>query len=305
VDGTAPTGSPLPDRSDRIDDRMAPVATIRPMGQAAGSRSARLVVLARAHLHWLRVIDDPHAARFLPATGRAAAAALRVPGTGRLGRNPTFAYLAGRTLFYDAYVNAALDDDVRQVVTFGAGYDSRPWRLARPDARFFEVDLPETQAHKRALAPSGGPTYVAGDVTDSTLLSQLVTAGLRADEPTAFILEGLTMYLTEDDVRRLLGSLADLGAPSGRLAANFGVGFESQGSRRGRIGRQVMAAGGEELRFRLAPADAPSFLAVTGWEMTTCSTGAELRDRYLRRTCLADAKVATAGFAIEARTLTR
>ena len=76
-------------------------------------------------------------------------------------------------------------------------------------------------------------------------------------------------------------------------------------SRRGRIGRQVMAAGGEALRFRLAPVDAPRFLADTGWEMTTCSTGAELRDRYLRRTCLADAKVATAGFALEARHLTR
>ena len=41
-----------------------------------------------------------------------------------------------------------------------------------------------------------GVDIVAGDVTDSTLMSQLVTAGLRTEEPTAFILEGLTMYLT-------------------------------------------------------------------------------------------------------------
>ena len=41
------------------------------------------------------------------------------------------------------------------------------------------------------------------------------------------------MYLTEQQVMGMLGLLSAL-CPSGRLAVNFGVGFEQQGRQRGR-----------------------------------------------------------------------
>lgn len=264
------------------------------------SRSATLVVLARAHLTWRGFVDDPCARRMLPSGWANVESILRIPGLGRLGRNRSFAYLGARTCFYDQFVASALDQGIHQVVVLGAGYDSRAWRFARPGVTFYEVDLPQTQADKRSRAPAGGPTYVPADVTDSSLVDALTDAGFRSEEPTAFTAEGLTMYLTEQQVALLLRSLSALGGPGSRLAVNFGVGFEQQGSQRGRIARKLMAAGGEELRFRLSPADAPEFMKKTGWTINDLLPGPQLRDKYLGGTELAAVNVATSGFAVEA-----
>jgi methyltransferase (TIGR00027 family) len=245
------------------------------------------------------VIDDPFAEQMLRPGWAKAASILRIPGLGWLGTNRSFAYLGARTCFYDQFITDALDEGVQQVVALGAGYDSRAWRFARPGVTFYEVDLPTTQADKRTRAPEGGPTYVPADVTEPSLGESLVTAGFRTGEPAAFTAEGLTMYLTDEQVKGLFGLLSAL-SPDSRLAANFGVGFEQQGSQRGRVGRRAMAAGGEELRFRLTPADAPGFMTNTGWTTNELLSGPRLRDRYLDGTKLATANVTTSGFAIAA-----
>jgi methyltransferase (TIGR00027 family) len=245
------------------------------------------------------VIDDPFAQQMLDPGWTKVASMLRLPGLGRLGRNRSFAYLGARTCFYDQFITEALDEGVRQVVVLGAGYDSRAWRFARPGVAFYEVDLPATQAVKRARSPEGGPVYVPADVTDASLGESLIAAGFQPDEPAAITAEGLTMYLTEQQVVHMLGQLSAL-CPSGRLAVNFGVGFEQEGSQRGRVGRKVMAAGGEEFRFRLAPCDAPAFMTRSGWTVNEQFTGPQLRDKYLGATRLAAVNVTTSGFALSA-----
>jgi hypothetical protein len=167
----------------------------------------------------------------------------------------------------------ALDSGIQQVVVVAAGYDSRAWRMARRGVTFFEVDLPATQTDKRSRAPDGGPVYVATDPTVPSLADKLIEAGFRPGEPVAFTVEGLTMYLTEDQVTGLLRTLAYLSGSGSRLAVNFGVGFECHGSRHGRIGRRVMAAGGEAFRFRLSPDDAPAFLTTAGWKVDNLLAG--------------------------------
>jgi methyltransferase (TIGR00027 family) len=131
-----------------------------------GSRSALNVAFARTHLTWLGVVDDPYARQMLPPNGKRAAAALQLPGLRRLGRRQTLPGLAARTLFFDRFIDDALDDGIRQVVILAAGYDSRAWRMARPGVTFFEIDQPATQEDKRVKAPEGGPIYVPADVTD-------------------------------------------------------------------------------------------------------------------------------------------
>ncbi len=248
------------------------------------------------------VIDDPFAERMLPASWgwHASTRALRLPGFGALGRTPSFAYLAGRTRFYDDFVTDALDRDVSQVVVLGAGYDSRAWRFARAGVTFFEVDLSVTQAAKRSRAPAGGPVYVPADVTDSSMPDKLTSAGFQPGQPSAFTAEGLAMYLTDAQVAQLLRTLALLGGIESRLAINFGVGFEREGSRGGRLGRRAMAKGGEAYRSRLPLADAPDFMSETGWSVDQTLTGQQLRDRYLSDTEFAAVNVTTTGFAVEA-----
>ncbi|HEX8805161.1 MAG TPA: SAM-dependent methyltransferase [Acidimicrobiales bacterium] len=256
------------------------------MAQPTVSRSAVNVTLARAQLTSYGVVDDPYAVQMLPPKGRRAAAALRLPGLRRLARLSTMPYLAARTLFFDRFVTEALDDGLRQVVVVAAGYDSRAWRLARPGVRFFEVDQPATQADKRARAPAGGPVYVPADVTDPRLAETLVEAGLRPDEPAAFAVEGLTIYLPEEAAARLLTTLADVGAAGSRLGVSFESGFQRQRTTRLLMTRYYRR-GGETLQFRLRREDAPSFLAATGWTIEDLLDAPRLESDLLRSTRLA------------------
>jgi methyltransferase (TIGR00027 family) len=204
--------------------------------------------------------------------------------------------LAARTLFFDSFVSDALDDGIRQVVIVAAGYDSRAWRMARPGVAFFEVDQPATQEDKRAKAPEGGPVFVPVDVTDPQLGDKLVEAGFKPQEPTAFTVEGLTIYLAKDDVAALFARLADLGATGSRLAVSFESGFERQ-----RISRVVARAyyrrHGEPLRFRLPSDDAPAFFSDAGWTLDTLLTSVDLDQEYLSGTKLAG-KLNTSGFKV-------
>ena len=53
---------------------------------------------------------------------------------------------------------AELADGAEQIVVLGAGFDTRAYRIDRPDVLVFEVDHPDTQADKRgALASAGVP----------------------------------------------------------------------------------------------------------------------------------------------------
>jgi methyltransferase (TIGR00027 family) len=263
------------------------------------SRSAVNVALARTHLTSLGVVNDPYARQMLPPNHRRVAAALQLPGLRRLGRYSTVPYLAARTLFFDTFISDALDDGLRQVVVLGAGYDSRAWRMARPGVTFFEVDQPATQGDKRTRAPDGGPVYVPADVTDPSLAEKLVHAGHQPQEPTAFTVEGLTIYLTREAAAALLGRLYDLGSTGSRLAVSFESGFERQP-----ITRRLMTAyyrsRGETLRFRLRSEEAPSFLSQTGWTIDKLQTAERLENEHLSKTKLAG-WLNTTSFAVDAR----
>src|SRR6516164_9686382 len=59
-------------------------------------------------------------------------------------------HLRGRTAFFDRVVVNAMEREVTQVVSVGAGYDGRALRYAKAGVRWWEVDHPDTQADKRA-----------------------------------------------------------------------------------------------------------------------------------------------------------
>jgi methyltransferase (TIGR00027 family) len=263
----------------------AAAGKLPPVREAKPSATAQHVALARAHLTEFGVLDDDLAQSMLRRPWAIGASLLRRRRLARFGRNRAFAYLAARTQFYDDAVAFALDEGTRQVVVIGAGYDSRAWRFARPGVQFFEVDQAATQADKQRRAPSGGPRYVAADIGNGPLRERLRASGFIVGAPTMFTLEGVTMYLTQDQVVALLTELAEIGGPGSRLVANFGVGFDGDPSRRrrgrARLGRAFVKLGGESFRFELAPADARSFVARTGWTVEDMATGPQLGARYL------------------------
>jgi methyltransferase (TIGR00027 family) len=122
-------------------------------------------------------------------------------------------WMAVRTAYLDAQVRA-WSESFSQVVLLGAGLDTRAARLARAGVRFFEVDHPATQAHKRErlAAADGYPmdaaTFAPCDFEREDFLDRLAAAGFDADAPAVIVWEGVVPYLTEPAVRGTLHRVA-------------------------------------------------------------------------------------------------
>jgi methyltransferase (TIGR00027 family) len=101
-----------------------------------------------------------------------------------------------------------------QIVLLGAGYDTRPLRLAGPlpHVRWFEVDHPATAARKARLWQRRGlplrARRLALDLERDALVPALHAAGFDPGSPSCFVLEGLAHYLARPSLARLLAALA-------------------------------------------------------------------------------------------------
>jgi methyltransferase (TIGR00027 family) len=220
------------------------------------------------------------------------AVALRAPLLRSYGRSATFAFLAARTRWFDEVVVHAVADGIDQVVVVGAGYDARPWRLRFEGMRWFEVDHPATQRVKRQRAPAGrpAPVFVGLDLRKEPVDERLRAAGLDPARPSAFILEGLTMYLTPEVCERLFAALGTVGAPGSVLAVQFsetGGGSTSPVSRAvADVIRAVWSWSGEAT-FHWADEDLTgAMLEGAGWYVEETARGDAMARRYLEDTDL-------------------
>ena len=132
--------------------------------------------------------------------------------------------MAVRTRFFDKLFTDAAAVGARQAVILAAGLDSRAYRLPWPDGTVvFEVDQPDVIEFKtRTLAELGAePTAdrrpVGIDLREDwpkTLLDN----GFDRTQPTAWIAEGLLIYLPPQAQDRLFDNITGLSAPGSRLA---------------------------------------------------------------------------------------
>ena len=104
------------------------------------------------------------------------------------------------------------------VVNIACGLDTRCYRM-RGYAHWYNLDLPETMAVREKLLPaSGNVSQIAMSAMDDWCgkVSQIGLADMddwgveirEAGTPALVIFEGLTMYLTEADVRRIFAVIA-------------------------------------------------------------------------------------------------
>jgi methyltransferase (TIGR00027 family) len=119
---------------------------------------------------------------------------------GDFGRH-FISFQGARTKYFDAYFAKAAAAGVRQVVILAAGLDSRAYRLPWPDGTvIFELDQPKVLDFKRDVlaelgdAPRADRREVAVDLRDDWAAA-LAVAGFDPAAPTAWIAEGLLIYL--------------------------------------------------------------------------------------------------------------
>lgn len=134
-------------------------------------------------------------------------------------------YQAARTRYFDDYFRQALDAGVRQVVILAAGLDSRAYRLSWPeDTTIFVVDRSQVLDFKREVLaehgarPAAERREVAVDLRDEWPQA-LRNSGFNAAQPSAWIAEGLLIYLPSGAQQRLFTGIDALSAPGSRLGA--------------------------------------------------------------------------------------
>ncbi|HEV7905328.1 MAG TPA: SAM-dependent methyltransferase [Pyrinomonadaceae bacterium] len=277
-------------------------------GRLIPARAAELsasFVAARSHVaRWAqRSLSRKQARPFIAALER-----LTIPGIQL--------HYALRKLYLEETARAALSESggIRQVVVFGAGYDTLALRLHEtfPAVQFIETDHPATQRRKtHALAAHNNSRlprppqettpnlhFLPVDLTRQQLAATLANFdNYRADAPTLFIAEGLLMYLSPAEVDKLFHTIREVSSARGsRFAftfmepqANGHVNFRT----RSRAVDAWLNWRGEVFKWGIERGALPSYLRERGFDAREIATEETLRRRYLEPNALAHLPLAT------------
>jgi len=129
-----------------------------------------------------------------------------------------------RTRFFDDYLLAACAADCNQVVLLAAGLDTRAFRLPwPPGVHVFELDLPQVLTFKERVltgqraVPKCERTILPVDLRKDWP-ARLTESGFEPSRPTAWLVEGLLIYLSADEVARMLTAVGELSVAGSQIA---------------------------------------------------------------------------------------
>ncbi len=240
------------------------------------SYTARIVAAKRAieQFHSTPLFNDPYAAALagdevdaLLSRWRRVAQAQAVPLEQVIAKRTR--YIAIRTKFMDDLLNSVLAQaEYKQVVSLGAGLDTRAYRLSwSPGTNVYEVDCPEV-LHYKAQVLQDVPltcTYrpVSGDLAtpDAEWATAILNAGYQTTVPTVWLMEGVVMYLQEEEVHLLLQTVSQLSVPGSVLGMDgvkVGSILAGQRARKADRGRVVR-------HWQFGNDDPKQLLATYGW----------------------------------------
>lgn len=238
------------------------------------------------------LIDDPYAAVLVEAVGlphfvQMANGEFDDTQDPLFGRDQMREHIAVRTRFFDDFFTAAVGGNsagassatgIRQAVILASGLDTRAYRLDWPDGtRVFEIDQPAVIEFKTRVlaeagaAPSTDRRTVGIDLRDDWPTA-LRDAGFDPSEPTAWIAEGLLIYLPPEAQDRLLDNITALSAAGSTLATEHmdakaltGDWAKELSARGRRYGSNIDL---DELFYSGPRTAAGDHLSAAGWQVT-------------------------------------
>lgn len=134
--------------------------------------------------------------------------------------------VAARTVHFDSVIARAIEH-VDQFVLMGAGYDTRAYGdLAASGVTVFEVDQAIVQEHKRSMIAAAGircenVTFVSVDFSVDNLFSKLAASGFDASRKTLFLWEGVSLYLSAEQVAATLAMVKQRAQSGSVLVADL------------------------------------------------------------------------------------
>ncbi|MBI3690319.1 MAG: class I SAM-dependent methyltransferase [Mycolicibacterium aromaticivorans] len=146
-----------------------------------------------------------------------------------------------RAKFFDDYFISATGTGIRQAVVLASGLDARAYRLPWPSGTVvFEIDQPDVIAFKTGVFDDLGaviafktgvfddlgvqPTahrHTVGIDLREDWPAALRAAGFDPSLPTAWLAEGLLVYLPSEAQDRLFDTITELSAPGSAVATEF------------------------------------------------------------------------------------
>jgi methyltransferase (TIGR00027 family) len=255
------------------------------LASSVGS-TATMVAAQRALSHREGLIEDPYAEPLVRTVGldffvRALDGEINLEDVDpRFNTRRAAEGMAVRTRHFDRLFTDAAKAGVRQAVILAAGLDARAYRLSWPaGTTVFELDQPEVIAFKgRTLAELGAePTAdrraLAVDLRDDWP-KVLLDNGFDPSQPTAWIAEGLLIYLPPDAQDLLFDRIDELSAPGSRVACEHIPDVSMFSDERSReIAERLKTYGHEiemgELIYHGDRNDVVDYLTGHGWDVTT------------------------------------
>jgi len=135
--------------------------------------------------------------------------------------------MAVRAKFFDDYFMASAAAGIRQAVILASGLDARAYRLPWPaGTTVFEIDQPKVIDFKTGVLDGIGAQPTAQRHTVGIDLREdwptaLRAAGFDPALPTAWVAEGLLVYLPSDAQDRLFDTITSLSAPGSTVATEY------------------------------------------------------------------------------------
>jgi methyltransferase (TIGR00027 family) len=237
---------------------------------------------------------DPFAEVFCRAVGGSAADVLDGKDPEHQLKTPDWGqhfvtFQGARTRYFDDYFRRAAAAGIRQVVILAAGLDSRAYRLPWPDGTtIFELDRRQVLDFKREVLVGQGAQPVAERREVAIDLREdwpqaLQDNGFDADKRSAWIAEGLLVYLPGDAQEQLFTGVDALASPGSHAAVEDSAPMSPEEFRAGiEEERAARAKGDKRLFFQLvyneqhAPAD--HWFGEHGWAAVATPLADYLRE---------------------------
>jgi methyltransferase (TIGR00027 family) len=198
-------------------------------------------------------------------------------------------FQGARTKFFDEYFRRAADAGVRQVVVLAAGLDSRAYRLDWPAATtIFELDQPQVLDFKREVLTGAGAQpraerrEIAIDLREDWPQA-LRDSGFDPAKPSAWIAEGLLIYLPAAAEEQLFTGIDGLAGHGSHVAVEDGAPMEPEDFEAAVAEERAATAQGDgrvffQLVYNERHAPATEWFGNHGWN----AVGTPLAD-YLRQ----------------------
>ncbi|ULE33852.1 SAM-dependent methyltransferase [Mycobacterium sp. IDR2000157661] len=262
------------------------------LASSVGS-TATMVAAQRVLSHREGLIDDPFAEPLVRAVGldfflRALDGEVDLDAIDpRFNARRAAEGMAVRTRHFDRLFTDASAVGIRQAVILAAGLDARAYRLTWPGGTaVYELDQPEVIAFKDdtlarlGARPAVNRRAVAVDLRDDWPKA-LSDNGFDAMKPTAWIAEGLLIYLPPEAQDLLFDRIDALSAPGSRLATEHIPDISMFSDERSQEIADRLRKYGHDIEMRDLiyhgeRNDIVDYLNARGWDVTAQS----MRDAY-------------------------